>query len=390
MKVKVGYTAYLTTKIKARPYRVQLYQEQKLWEDYKVKKPVVLHYITKEVLSVSKSPNHYNGRNGWRPDVIVCHITEGGFNGAVSWLCNPASKASAHFVVGAKGEVAQLVDLKDAAWCNGNNIKDPNSRLYYRNALNALVRSRKDNANYYTYSIEHEGYSYKDRYGALTEEQYQASLATMKRIIQHMKEAYGVTFKPDREHLIGHYEIDPRGKPNCPAPNKGKNFPFDRFIRDLQAWMGDNVPPTQEDFKPYTVRVATDSLNIRSGAGTGYKVVGAIKDKGIYTIVEQRFGTGALIWGKLKSGAGWIALDYTQKVNPASPTQDTFRPYLVKITAHTLNIRAGAGTNHKVVGTVKEKGVYTIVEEKTGTGAKLWGKLKSGVGWVSLDFVTKV
>ena len=134
----------------------------------------------------------------------------------------------------------------------------------------------------------------------------------MKKIIQHMKEVYGITFKPDREHLIGHYEIDPKGKPNCPAPNKGRNFPFDRFISDLRAWMSDAGTPTKDDFKPYLVRVTTDDLSIRSGAGTNHSVVGTIKDKGIYTIVEQQFGTGALLWGKLKSGAGWIALTHAE------------------------------------------------------------------------------
>lgn len=35
-------------------------------------------------------------------------------------------------------------------------------------------------------------------------------------------------------------------------------------------------------------------------------------------------------------------------------------------------------------------GVYTIVEESTGAGASKWGKLKSGAGWVSLDYCTKM
>ena len=40
-------------------------------------------------ITKKNSPNKYNGRNGWKPDMIVCHITEGSYNGAVSWLCNP-------------------------------------------------------------------------------------------------------------------------------------------------------------------------------------------------------------------------------------------------------------------------------------------------------------
>lgn len=180
------------------------------------------------------SPNHFNGRNGWKPDMIVCHITEGGYAGAVSWLCNPQAQASSHFVVAADGRITQLVDLTNGSWCNGNST-DPNSRLYYKNALNSIVKSRATNANYYTYSIEHEGYSYKDRYGALTEAQYQSTLWLCRYIISENKRLYGIDIPIDREHIIGHYEIDPVGKPNCPAPNKGANFPWNRLIADLKA-----------------------------------------------------------------------------------------------------------------------------------------------------------
>lgn len=65
-------------------------------------------------------------------------------------------------------------------------------------------------------------------------------------------------------------------------------------------------------------------------------------------------------------------------------------PYRVKITADCLYIRKGAGTNTAKVGSITDKGVYTIVEEKTGSGASKWGKLKSGAGWISLDYVRKI
>ena len=65
-------------------------------------------------------------------------------------------------------------------------------------------------------------------------------------------------------------------------------------------------------------------------------------------------------------------------------------PYRVKITADRLYIRKGAGTNTAKVGSITDKGVYTIVEEKTGVGATKWGKLKSGAGWISLDYVRKI
>ena len=67
-------------------------------------------------------------------------------------------------------------------------------------------------------------------------------------------------------------------------------------------------------FSSYKVRVTTDVLNIRKGAGTNYGTNGSIIDRGVYTIVAEASGTGANKWGKLKSGAGWISLDYTKKV----------------------------------------------------------------------------
>ena len=72
---------------------------------------------------------------------------------------------------------------------------------------------------------------------------------------------------------------------------------------------------TNGSFKSYIVRITpSDGVNIRKGAGTNYAVVGAIEKGGAYTIVAESTGTGAKKWGKLKSGAGWIALDYTEKI----------------------------------------------------------------------------
>jgi hypothetical protein len=74
---------------------------------------------------------------------------------------------------------------------------------------------------------------------------------------------------------------------------------------------------------------------------------------------------------------------------PTTPPVAEFKPYLVKVTASVINIRKGAGTNFAVVGTIRDQGTYTIVGEAKGQGASLWGKLKSGAGWISLDFCQK-
>ena len=59
----------------------------------------------------------------------------------------------------------------------------------------------------------------------------------------------------------------------------------------------------------FKVKVNVDVLNIRSGVGTSCKIVGQIKDRGVYTMVEKQGS-----WGKLKSGAGWISLNYCKEV----------------------------------------------------------------------------
>ena len=69
-------------------------------------------------------------------------------------------------------------------------------------------------------------------------------------------------------------------------------------------------------FEPYRVRVAISDLNIRKGPGTNYIRTGRFTGKGIFTIVAESSGTGSKKgWGKLKSGAGWISLDYANRLS---------------------------------------------------------------------------
>lgn len=65
-------------------------------------------------------------------------------------------------------------------------------------------------------------------------------------------------------------------------------------------------------------------------------------------------------------------------------------PYLVQIKITDLNIRKGPGTNFDKTGKYTGVGIFTIVEEADGEGASGWGKLKSGIGWISLDYTERV
>lgn len=74
--------------------------------------------------------------------------------------------------------------------------------------------------------------------------------------------------------------------------------------------------PTAEPVTPASpagqiVRVRTPYLRIRAGAGTDCEDLGHIPP-GLYTVVETS-KRGGYTWGRLKSGAGWIALEYTEK-----------------------------------------------------------------------------
>lgn len=80
--------------------------------------------------------------------------------------------------------------------------------------------------------------------------------------------------------------------------------------------------------------------------------------------------------------SGIVGKDLTPKqTTPVATTPAvTDNSFLVQITCNSLYIRAGAGTNYKIVGSVKKNYKYTIVEVKGS-----WGRLKSGAGWINIS-----
>lgn len=60
-------------------------------------------------------------------------------------------------------------------------------------------------------------------------------------------------------------------------------------------------------------------------------------------------------------------------------------PYKVKVKIDDLRIRTGPGTNYTWTGKYTGIGVFTIVKVSGN-----WGKLKSGAGWISLSYCTRV
>ena len=142
---------------------------------------------------------------------------------------------------------------------------------------------------------------------------------------------------------------------------------------------------------PFTIKVIVDDLNYRSEGSMNGTIKGQT-GKGIFTIVEVNKDG----WGKLKSGAGWVYLGNpayctVQGTTATTQASTTFSPYQIKVKVSDLNIRKGAGVDTAKTGKYTGKGVFTIVEEAKGKVDSdgtigLWGKLKSGAGWICLAF----
>ena len=116
-------------------------------------------------------------------------------------------------------------------------------------------------------------------------------------------------------------------------------------------------------------RVTGTSLNVRAGAGTGYKVVDTLK-KG--TAFKATGASGN--WLKIVTFggvSGWLSKSYVSKGATAT------------VTATSLNVRAGAGTGYKVVGAFKH-GASVTVDSISGNWAHVTGSVS---GYVSLNYI---
>lgn len=83
--------------------------------------------------------------------------------------------------------------------------------------------------------------------------------------------------------------------------------------------------------------------------------------------------------------------DKYAKKSSSNGVNDSGCPFMVRVDITDLNIRKGAGTDTAKTGKCTGKGSFTITEVKAGKGSiKGWGKLKSGAGWISLDYATRI
>lgn len=94
------------------------------------------------------------------------------------------------------------------------------------------------------------------------------------------------------------------------CPKRTRKLGWQRFLYMIQDELDKlNKPATTS----YKVKIDTDELNVRAGAGVNYKITAVVKRGEVFTIVGEVMN-GSTKWGKLKSGAGYISLKYTKKV----------------------------------------------------------------------------
>lgn len=167
-------------------------------------------------------PSYY-GRNGYKPLIIVNHISAGTMGSMYNHFLNRANEASSNFGIARDGTIVQYVDIKNGAWTQGR-IQRSDKR-----PLAPIIEQLMGNPNYYGVSIEHEGYAGNGIHGDLTEEQFWSTCWLHKYIQDAVEKEYGHRIELNSHHVIGHFQIDTKGKPNCPGPL----FPWSNLYAEL-------------------------------------------------------------------------------------------------------------------------------------------------------------
>jgi len=143
---------------------------------------------------------------------------------------------------------------------------------------------------------------------------------------------------------------------------------------------GSTTPPVTPTTKTGTIKV-NGSLNVRSGAGTTYSIVGSLSNGAKVEVLKEQNG-----WAQIKSGStqGWVSADYITYGNTTTPpTTPTTKKATVKVNG-TLNIRSGAGTTYGILGYLTDGLVIDVYTEKNGWAQIQYGNVK---GWISTDYI---
>lgn len=138
------------------------------------------------------------------------------------------------------------------------------------------------------------------------------------------------------------------------------------------------------------LRILSDVIATQAGGGTTKPSDNLYRVRKSWSDASSQIGAYSILANAkamADSHPGYTVYDSTGKA--VYPVAAAFVPYTVQVTISDLRIRTGPGTNYSANG-YTGKGVFTIVGESDGVGASKWGKLKSGAGWISLDYAKKI
>lgn len=154
------------------------------------------------------------------------------------------------------------------------------------------------------------------------------------------------------------------------CPHRTLDKGWNGFIQMIKSYLNDIPVVSSSGFiVGEKVRVKESATQYATGQELAWFVKGSIYE------VTKVAGDKLL----LSDIISWVWIDDVEKVS-ANTVVATTQSFLVEIICDELNIRQKADFNSKIVGTVKRGEVYTIIQEENGLG-----KLKSGVGYISLN-----
>lgn len=315
-------------------------------------------YTNSKLVSYTKlSPNH-SGQRTHSIDRITPHCVVGQLSCESICGCftSPSRQANCNYGIGKDGRISLCVEEKNRSWCSSSNANDQRavtiecasdmSEPYAMNSAvyNSLVKlcvdickrngkkkllwlgSKDKTLNYTPKSDEmiltvHRWFANKScpgnwlysRLGELaTKVTTELSGSTSSDDKKPVPQMYRVRKSwSDAKSQIGAYKVLDNAKKKVDANAGYKVFDASGSIVYPAAAKPTQTPAANTLYK---VQIGIANLNIRKGPGTNYDKIGQFTGKGIFTIVQESKGEGATLWGKLKSGAGWISLDFTKKL----------------------------------------------------------------------------
>ena len=315
------------------------------------------------------SPNH-SGKRTKKIDTITIHCMAGQLSGAL--FAKSSRQASSNYGIGPDGRIALYVDESNRSWCTSSNANDQRA---------VTIEVASDATHPY----------------AVRDKAYDALLDLVTDICKRngIKKLVWSTSKNNRVgHLNGCNMTVHRDYAAKACPGDYLYNLQDEIAAEVnrQLGSGSSTPSTggttgsAADIKVGDVVEFTGSKHYVSATATSASSCKPGKAK-VTAIAKGKAHPYHLI---AVSGGGSTVYRWTDAADIKTSSSSTATSYLVKVTTDVLNIRKGPGTNYGTNGDIRDKGVYTIVAESDGPGASKWGKLKSGAGWISLDYAKKV